>query len=79
VLVEADGRPHGRRGFRHFPDYACRFTDATGSTVLVDENDGLIEPTWTYRALRIAGWLSWVLGVVAGVGVSAAFGLLKRG
>lgn len=46
--------------------------------MFVDENDDLIEPTFTYRALRAAGWLAWVVGIVTGVGISAALGLLKR-
>jgi hypothetical protein len=78
VLVEARGAPPGRLGFASFPDYSCRFTDATGSAVFVDENDGLIEPTWAYRGFRAVGWLSWTLSLVAGVGLSAALGLLKR-
>jgi hypothetical protein len=78
VLVEARGTPTGRFGFSSFPDYSCRFRDSAGSAVFVDENDRLIEPTWTYRALRAAGWLAWVVGIVAGVGISAAFGLMKR-
>jgi hypothetical protein len=78
VLVEARGSPRGRRGFRSFPDYSCRFRDGAGSWAFVDQNDGLIEPTWTYHALRTVGWLSWVVGVATGVGVSAALGLLKQ-
>ena len=78
MLTEARGTPPGRLGFRYFPHYTCRFKDASGSTVFVDENDGLIEPTWAYRGLRAAGWLSWVLSLAAGVGLSAAVGLLKR-
>lgn len=70
VLVEARGTPSGRSGFRYFPDYSCRFADPTGSTVFVDEEDRLIEPTWTYRGLRAAGWLSWALSLAAGVGLS---------
>lgn len=78
VLVEARGMRTGRLAFRSFPDYSCRFRDSAGSAVFVDENDRLIEPMWTYRALRAAGWLAWTVGIVAGVGISAAFGLMKR-
>jgi hypothetical protein len=78
VLSEAHGTPQGRRGYRYFPHYSCRFTDATGSSVFVDENDRLIEPTWAYRALRAAGWFAWTLSLVAGVGLSVTLGLLKR-
>lgn len=78
VLVEARGMPTGRLAFSSFPDYSCRFRDSAGSAVFVDENDRLIEPTWTYRALRAAGWLAWIVGIVAGVGISAALGLMKR-
>jgi hypothetical protein len=77
-LNEATGSPTGRRGFAYFPDYSCQFTDSSGTTVFVDENDRLIEPTWTYRGLRAAGWLSWVLGLAVGVGISAALRLLER-
>jgi hypothetical protein len=78
VLIEAHGTPSGRRGFRFFPDYSCRFADSIGSTVSVDEKDRLIEPTWEYRGLRAAGWLSWTLSLAAGIGLSSALGLLKR-
>jgi hypothetical protein len=78
VLLEARGAPPGRLGFASFPNYSCDFSDATGRTVFVNENDGLIEPTWTYRGWRIAGWLSWVSAIVAGVGLSWHFGLLGR-
>ena len=77
-LVDARGAQTGRLAFRAFPDYSCEFRDPVGATVSVDENDGLIEGTWTYRALRAAGWLSWVAGIVLGVGISVALGLLKR-
>jgi hypothetical protein len=78
VLVDARGSATGRRAFRSFPDYSCMFLDAQGGTVFVDENDGLIATSWTYRALRVAGWLAWVVGVAAGVGLAATFGLLSR-
>jgi hypothetical protein len=78
VLVEARGMPSGRRGFQYFPEYSCRFVSPTGATVVVDERDRLIEPTWKYRGLRAAGWLAWVLSLAAGIGLSSALGLLKR-
>lgn len=78
VLLDAGGLPEGELAFRSFPDYSCRFRDPGGSVVFVDESDRLIEPTWTYRALRVGGWLAWIVGIVVGVGISAALGLLKR-
>jgi len=78
VLVEARGSPAGRPAFASFPNYSCDFTDSTGRTVFVDENDGLIEHTWTYRGWRAAGWLAWVSCIAAGVGLSWYLGLLKR-
>jgi hypothetical protein len=78
VLVEARGMPSGRLWFSSFPDYSCDFRDPGGSMVFVDENDGLIAKTWTYRGLRAAGWLAWVVPIAAGVGISAALGFLKR-
>lgn len=78
ALVEARGSSTGRPAFRSFPDYSCTFRDAEGATIIVDENDGLIAKSWTYRALRVVGWLAWVVGVAAGVALAATFGLLKR-
>jgi hypothetical protein len=78
VLVEARGLPAGRLGFSSFPDYSCDFRDPAGAMVFVDENDGLIDKTWTYRALRVTGWLAWVVAIAACVGISAALGLLNR-
>lgn len=78
VLVEARGAPPGRLGFASFPNYSCDFSDPTGRTVFVDENDALIEPTWTYRGWRIAGWIAWVSAIAVGVGLSWHLGLLKR-
>lgn len=78
VLIEARGAPPGRLGFASFPNYSCDFSDSTGRAVFVDENDGLIDHTWTYRGWRAAGWLAWVSSIAAGVGVSWYLGLLKR-
>ena len=78
VLLEARGAPNDRPAFASFPDYSCDFSDSTGRTVFVDENDDLIEPTWTYRGWRAAGWLAWVSSIAAGVGLSWYLGLLKR-
>jgi hypothetical protein len=77
-LIQANGMPSGRSGFRSFHDYSCGFADPTGATVFVDENDELIEPTWAYRGLRVAGWLSWVVGLALGVGLAWFLGLLHR-
>ena len=77
VLVEARGAPSGRLGFASFPNYSCRFSDKAGHPVFVDENDGLVEPTWEYRGWRAAGWLAWVSSIAAGVGLSWRLGLLK--
>jgi hypothetical protein len=46
--------------------------------VFLDENDGLIDATWEYRALRVGGWIAWTVCIAAGVGVSWYLGLLKR-
>ncbi|HEX5938407.1 MAG TPA: hypothetical protein VFZ75_12100 [Actinomycetota bacterium] len=78
VLVEARGAPPGRLGFASFPNYSCDFSDSSGHTVFVDENDDLIEPTLTYRGWRIAGWLAWISAIVAGVALAWNLGLLKR-
>ena len=78
VVIEARGAPPGRLGFASFPDYSCRLSDATGTTVFVDENDDLIDPTWGYRGWRAAGWLAWVASIAAGVGLSWRLGLLRR-
>ena len=78
VLVEARGTAEGRLAFASFPDYSCDFTDPSGRLVFVDENDGLIEPTLTYYAWRIAGWVAWVGAIVVGVGLSWRLGLLRR-
>jgi hypothetical protein len=78
VLVEAGGAPSGRFGFASFPHYSCRFSDSTGDTVFVDENDRLIEPTWAYRGFRFAGWLSWISAIAGGISLSWCLGLLKR-
>lgn len=77
-LVAARGTAHGRLAFASFPDHSCDSSDATGRAVFVDENDDLIEPTWTYRGWRAAGWLAWVSSLAAGVGLSWYLGLLKR-
>jgi hypothetical protein len=77
-LIKARGSATGRLAFRSFPNYSCDFIDRDGSTVFVDENDRLIEPTWAYRGLRAGGWLVWTLCIAAGVGVSWHLGLLKR-
>lgn len=77
VLTDAYGLMAGRRAFRAFPVYSCRFTDSSGSVVFVDEHDRLISPTWEYRALRLAGWVVTVAGLAAGLGVSSALNLLK--
>lgn len=77
-LVEARGSAAGRLAFRNFPNYSCTFVDRDGDPVFVDENDGLIDPTWAYRGLRAGGWLAWALSIAAGVAVSWYLGLLKR-
>jgi hypothetical protein len=77
VLIEARGAPPGRLGFASFPNYSCDFSDS-GHTVFVDENDGLIDPSWEYRGWRAAGWLAWVSCLAAGVGLSFYLGLLQR-
>jgi hypothetical protein len=49
-LIEARGSPEGRLAFASFPNYSCDFAGPDGATIVVDENDDLIEPTWVYRA-----------------------------
>jgi len=78
TLVDARGAPSGRLGFASFPNYSCRFSDATGDTVFVDENDDRIEPTWEYRGWRAVGWFAWVSAIAAGVGLSWYLRLLKH-
>ena len=76
VLVRADGRLAGRLAFRNFPVYSCTFTDTSGSIIFVDEQDNLLEPSWEYRGFRAAGWLTVIVTLAAGVGLSSFFGLL---
>jgi hypothetical protein len=75
TLEEAHGRAAGYLAFRSFPEFACRFSDSSGPPVWIDENDGIIEPTWPYRSLRIAAWGIWVGGIIAGAGAASKLGL----
>ena len=77
LLTEAEGRLTGRLAFRNFSIYSCTFTTPSGSPVRVEENDGLIDPTWEYRGLRSVGWLVLTASLAAGVGLSSALGLLE--
>lgn len=70
VLVEARGTRPAEVAFGTSRTIRAGSPIPTGSTVFVDEEDRLIEPTWTYRGLRAAGWLSWALSLAAGVGLS---------
>jgi hypothetical protein len=57
VLIEHKAAPHS------VPAFSCRFTDPT-STVIVDENDHLIELDYRYRGDGIGGSPSWALGIL---------------
>src|ERR671936_954804 len=50
VLLDADGGPHS------IPQFSCRFRDAKGSTVIVDENDHLIELNYRHRGWVLSGF-----------------------
>jgi hypothetical protein len=72
VLIDAQGGP------RSVPAFSCRFTDPTGSTVIVDENDHLIELNYRYRGYGIGGFAAWALVILVGFRLSQFLGILQR-
>ena len=72
VLLDARGGP------RSVPAFSCRFTDPTGSTVIVDEDDHLIELNYRHRGYGIGGFAAWALVVLLAVRLCRALGLFKR-
>jgi hypothetical protein len=72
VLIDAQGGP------RSVPAYSCRFTDRTGSTVLVDEDDHLIDLTYRHRGYGIAGFVAWAVVILLSVRLCGALGLFER-
>ena len=53
VLIDAHGGPHS------VPAYSCRFKDAQGTTVIVDENDHLVELAYRHRGYSLGGFFAW--------------------
>lgn len=52
--------------------------DSTGVRISVQEIEGVIEPTGTYRLLRLAGWFVATAGLIVGVGLASTLGFLER-
>jgi hypothetical protein len=73
VLIDAQGGPHS------VPAYSCRFTDPKGSTVIVDENDHLIELTYRHRGYGLAGFGAWALVVMVAVRLCRSLNLFQAG
>lgn len=74
VLIDAQGH----LGYRpsSAPDFSCTFEDGGGRTVFVDENDGVVEGTAKYLALRFSGWILPVVGAAIGMIGAAKLGLI---
>jgi hypothetical protein len=71
VLIDAQGGPHS------VPAYSCRFKDPTGTTVIVDEDDHLIELTYRQRGYSIGGFFVWGFVILGGFRLSQSLGLFR--
>mgnify|MGYP003289184694 CR=1 FL=1 len=78
VFIDAEGSPLREGSLHPLPAYSCRFRDPTGSTVIVDESDHLIELTYPHRGRGLAGFLVWAFVLVVGVRLSRSLGLFQR-
>jgi hypothetical protein len=73
MLIDAQGGPHS------VPAYRCRFKDPTGTTVIVDEDDHLVELTYRHRGYGLGGFFVWGFVILVGFRLSQSIGLFRAG